>query len=143
MKVGGAVSNFRIHQEGERYMAQADFFLKIDGVDGEIELLSFSFGVSNAGGGSAGAGEGGGKSSVQDLRLTKLVDKSSPNLLQACATGKHFAAATITVRKPGESPFEYLLSNGGVSAFDVTADNAGVVQESIVLNYSKVEMHYG
>ena len=38
----------------------------------------------------------GGKVSVQEIHVTKIVDKSSPNLFGACATGKHFPTGTIT-----------------------------------------------
>ena len=49
-------------------MAQSDYFLKLDGIDGEsddrihkewIELSSFSWGESNAVGGGRGGGRGG------------------------------------------------------------------------------------
>jgi type VI protein secretion system component Hcp len=40
----------------------------------------------------------GGKVSMQEFHFTSKNDKSSPNLMGACATGKHFPTATITVR---------------------------------------------
>ncbi|MDV3444034.1 type VI secretion system tube protein Hcp, partial [Pseudomonas otitidis] len=40
--------------------------------------------------GRSGRGGGAGKVSVQDLSLTKYIDKSSPNLMMACSNGKHF-----------------------------------------------------
>jgi type VI protein secretion system component Hcp len=36
---------------------------------------------------------------VKDISITKRVDKSSAKLFQACATGKHFQGAKLTVRK--------------------------------------------
>jgi hypothetical protein len=36
---------------------------------------------------------------VKDLSITKRLDKSSTKLFEACATGKHFPKATLTVRK--------------------------------------------
>ena len=89
-------------------MAQEDYFLKIDGIKGEsqddkhkdeIHCRSFSFGVTNAGTGGSNLGSGGGSANMQDMHFTKTIDKSSPNLFMACATGKHFATATLTVRK--------------------------------------------
>ena len=137
-------------------MAQADFFLKIDGVEGEsdddthakeIQLSSFSFGVANSGSGGWGGGSGASKANVQDLHFTKLLDKSSPNLFQACCTGKHFDTATVTIRKAGgDSPVEYLIYNLSevfVSSFTVSGhDGGGIAQESGSLNFSKVEMTY-
>lgn len=40
----------------------------------------------------------GGKVSMQEFHFAPKIDKSSPNLMGACATGKHIPNATITVR---------------------------------------------
>jgi hypothetical protein len=40
---------------------------------------------------------------IRDITITKKVDKSSPKLFQACATGKHFAKVTLSLRKAGGS----------------------------------------
>jgi type VI secretion system secreted protein Hcp len=137
-------------------MAQADFFLKLGDIEGEsdddthgkeIQMSSYSFGVSNAGSGGFGGGSGASKANVQDLHFTKVADKSSPNLFQACCTGKHFDDATVTIRKAGgDSPVEYLiykLSEVFVTSYSVTGhDGGGIAQESCSLNFSKVEMTY-
>lgn len=98
--------------------AAADYFLKIDGIvgdsvdrrhQGEIDIESFSWGVSNpATVGSPGTGAGAGKASVQDMHVTALFGKASPQLFQACATGKHFPTATLTARKAGRDQQEFL-----------------------------------
>ena len=123
-------------------MAGPDFFLTVDGVDGEIELTSFSFGISHAAGpAGSGSGAGTGKLNVQDLRVTKLVDKSSPNLFKACATGRHLKNAVITIRKAGgDAPLVYSLSDGFVSSYNVTGNDAGIDQEAITLNFAQVQM---
>ncbi len=68
-----------------------DMFLKLDGVTGEsadskhkneIDILSWSWGASQSGTTHMGSGGGGGKVSVQDLHLTKYLDKSSPTLFK-------------------------------------------------------------
>ena len=136
-------------------MAQSDYFLKIDGVDGEsvddkhkgeIHVSSFSFGVTNTGTGGSNLGSGGGKANVQDIHFTKQTDKSSPNLFLACCSGKHFPNATITIRKAGEKPHEYLilkLTEVFVSSFNVSGhDSGGIAQESFSLNFSKIENTY-
>ena len=77
-------------------MAAVDFFLKLDGVEGEsqdkdhkneISLESFSFGADQSGTSSHGTGAGAGKVSMHDISVTKVVDKSSPVLFQNCASG--------------------------------------------------------
>src|SRR5262245_7006243 len=97
-------------------MAAVDFFLKIEGIDGEstddkhkgeIDIQSFSWGVTNTGSHGAGGGGGTGKSVFQDLHFTTHVNKSSPKLMLACATGEHLKKAVLTVRKAGKDQQEY------------------------------------
>src|ERR1043166_6947293 len=94
-----------------------DMFIKIGSLKGEskdsahkeeIDVLSWTWGVTQAGYSHMGGGGGTGKVSVQDLSLTKYVDKASPDLMLACCNGKHFPEAKLTVRKAGENPLEYL-----------------------------------
>jgi len=136
-------------------MAKEDYFLKIDGVKGEsqddkhkdeIHVSSFSFGVTNTGTGGSNLGSGGGRSNIQDMHFTKVTDASSPNLFIACATGKHFPKATVTVRRAGETPQEYLVYNlTEVYISSITTsghEGGGIAQESVSLNFSKIEMAY-
>jgi type VI secretion system secreted protein Hcp len=93
-----------------------DAFRKIDGIDGEstdkthpgeIQVDSFSWGVTNTGG-SGGSGGSGGKAVPQDFHFSAAVSKASPNLMLACATGQHFDQATLTCRKAGGNAIEFL-----------------------------------
>jgi type VI secretion system secreted protein Hcp len=83
-----------------------DAFLKLDGIDGEvtdqthaawIELSSFSWGASNSSSNASGGGGGAGKVSFQDLHCEGQTSKASPNLMLACATGKHISTAMLSV----------------------------------------------
>src|SRR5271167_1030318 len=128
-------------------MAAVDMFLKIDGIKGEsqdkthkeeIEILSFSWGVSNAGSGAFGSGSGSGKASVSDINIMKHVDKATPSLWKYCFQGKSVGDADITVRKAGgDSPVEYLkykLTEVFVSsAQDSGSDGGGIATESLSL----------
>src|SRR4051794_24162994 len=96
----------------------ADIFAKIGDIKGEslddkhkdqIEVLSYSWGVSNSGSMASGSGGGEGKASFHDLTFVHNVDKASPVLMQACATGVHLKEATITHRKSGKGQQEYLI----------------------------------
>ena len=89
-----------------------DMFLKLDGIEGEskdakhageIDIESFAWGMAQTGSGHRGTGSGTGKVDVHDITITKVVDKSSPSLMLACANGKHIAKGSITVRRAGES----------------------------------------
>jgi len=87
-----------------------DMFIKIGDVKGEskdkthgdeIDVLAWSWGMSQSGSMHVGGGGGAGKVNIQDLSLTKYVDKSSPNLMMACSSGKHYPEAKLTIRKGG------------------------------------------
>jgi type VI secretion system secreted protein Hcp len=82
--------------------------LEIEGIKGEaqdskfnetVEIESFSFGASHPGSFAIGTGGGTGKVNMQDVHLSTKVSKASPNLFQACASGKHINKATLHVRK--------------------------------------------
>ena len=94
-----------------------DMFLKIDGLEGEsqdkdhgkeMDILAWSWGSSSSGTMHVGGGGGAGKAAVQDVGITKYVDKASKGLLEYCVTGKHFGKGQLTVRKAGGTPLEYI-----------------------------------
>jgi hypothetical protein len=53
----------------------------------EIDILSWTWGMSNSGSAHVGGGAGSGKVSVQDLSLTKYLDSSSAPLMLSCCNG--------------------------------------------------------
>lgn len=134
-----------------------DMFLKIDSIKGEsrdkdannvgtIDILAWSWGMSNSGTAHVGGGAGAGKVNVQDLSLTKYIDSSSPSLQLACCNGKHFDQAIVTVRKAGETPLIYLTIK--MTEVMVTAVSTGGsggedrLTENVTLNFAKVEVTY-
>ena len=48
---------------------------------GEIDVLAWRWGMNQSGSMHAGAGGGAGKVNIQDLLLTKYIDKSTPKLM--------------------------------------------------------------
>lgn len=133
-----------------------DMFLDIEGVEGEaqdhkyggkIAVLSWSWGETNSGGGGFGTGHGSGKVSMQDFSFTMRMSKATPILMQACASGKHFAKAELTCRKAGEKPVEYLkvtFTDVMISSYQSGASGGGdeFPIESLSFNFTKVEMNY-
>lgn len=112
----------------------------------EIEVLSWAWGMSQSGSTHAGGGAGAGKVTFQDLTFTHHVDKASPSLMKACATGVHTKDATITVRKAGKGQAEYLvitLSDVLVTSVftSVTAEGDATV-ENVGLSFAKVDLEY-
>jgi type VI secretion system secreted protein Hcp len=132
-----------------------DMFIKIDDIKGEsidhkhkdsIQVLSWSWGLSQSGSTHSGPGGGSGKVNVQDLSFTKHVDTASPNLIKMCCNGKHFKSALLTVRKAGGSEVEYLkikLSDILISAVS-TGGSGGEdrLTENVTLNFGKFEVTY-
>ena len=47
-----------------------------------------------------GGGGGEGKANFNDFNFIHHVDKASPVLMKACATGEHIKEATITAARP-------------------------------------------
>lgn len=137
-------------------MSQVDYFLKLDGVDGEstddkhkgeIQLESFSLGSTNSSSFSSGGGGGAAKVVMQDFHFVKKVDKSSAKLLTACATGEHIKTATMVCRKAGTDQQEFLTvvmspvlvtswQEGGSAGSDV------IPTEQVSLAFGKIEFKY-
>jgi len=132
----------------------ADIFAKIGDIKGEsldskhkdeIEVLSWSWGVSQSGSMSRGGGGGEGKASFQDLHFTHHVDKATPVLMKACATGEHIKEATVISRKAGKGQQEYLiLKMVDILITSVVPGGAsdGFPVETVSLQSSKVDLEY-
>ena len=132
-----------------------DMFLKLDGIDGEsvdaahageVDVLAWSWGASQSGTMHGGSGGGSGKVAVQDLSITKYVDSSSHLLLTFCHNGDHISEGTLTIRKAGGKPLEYLIfkmtslivssvSTGGSGGEDRLTEN-------VTLNFKEFSYAY-
>lgn len=135
--------------------ATADLFLKLPNVDGEstdtvhkgeIDVLAWSWGVTQSGTFHSGGG-GAGKASFGDIKVIKSVDAATPALLGAAATGSHFDEAWLTATRPVKSgTVDYLtihLTNVLVTkvADGGKAEDQGVA-ETVTLNFGKIEYEY-
>ena len=132
-----------------------DIFGKIGDIKGEsqdaafkdqIEVLSWSWGVAQQGTAAVGSGLGAGKASFTDFSFMHNLDKASPNLMKACATGKHFPEATFTSRKAGEGQKEFLIfkfTDVLITSVQPSGSTGGDgVMESVSMQFAKVEMEY-
>ena len=130
-----------------------DIFAKLGDIKGEslddkhkdeIEVLSWSWGVTNAVT-VAGTGAGQGKASFSDLSFTHKIDKASPVLMQACATGVHLKEATITHRKAGKGQQEFLvikMNDVIVTAVMDAEGKDGESGEAVSLAFAKIDVAY-
>lgn len=135
-----------------------DYHLKIDGIEGEslddkhkneIEIDSFSWGVSNMGATGRGGGGGTGKADFSDINFTKQADKSSPKLVKAAASGDHIVKAVLSCRKASGKggQVEYLkvtLEDVMVSNYQTggSAGASSIPMDQFSLNFAKVKYEY-
>ncbi|MBA3312916.1 MAG: type VI secretion system tube protein Hcp [Planctomycetota bacterium] len=132
-----------------------DMFIKIDGIDGEskdskhegeIDVLAWSWGVSQSGTMHGAGGGGAGKANYQDLSFTMWKEKAAAALLFHCASGKHIKEATLVVRKAGEDPLEYLkIKMSDILVSSVSAGGSGGEDRltmNVSLNFAKIEYEY-
>jgi type VI secretion system secreted protein Hcp len=134
-----------------------DAFLSVDGVDGEakrkgfegqIELLSFNLGAHNPTTIGSGGGGGSGKVVLSPFACTKVTDKASPALFQACCMGKHFPKAAVTLHKAGGDAavdyLKYAFEKVFIQSIDWSGSSGGDDRpiEQLSFAYGKVEITY-
>lgn len=132
-----------------------DMFIKIGDIEGEstdakhgkeIDILAWSWGMSQSGTTHMGGGGGSGKVNVQDISITKYVDASTHALMKACCDGTHYPEALLTVRKAGKEALEYIkitmkelivtsVSTGGSGGEDRLTEN-------VSLNFAEFKLEY-
>jgi type VI secretion system secreted protein Hcp len=133
--------------------ASADYYLKIDGIEGEatdaghekqIDIQSWSWGVTAPR--DASTGQASGKIKFNDFNYTKRIDKATPALFQACATGKHFKDATLYVsRKAGGGKMDFYkvtFTDALCSSWTQQGTGDDAPTESVSFTYSKVKVEY-
>ncbi len=132
----------------------ANLFLKLDSIagestdekhKGEIEVESFSWGLTQAGG-AVGGGGGAGKAQFEDLTLVAPTSSASPKLFVVAAGGQHLKEANLTFRKAGEKPVEFYkirLEDVLVSSFHTAgADGEDRPVDQFSLNFAKIQVSY-
>ncbi len=137
-------------------MAAVDYFIRFDGIKGEstdakhtdeIDVESWSWGASNPGATRAGAGARAGKATMEDFQFAARLNRASPSLMRACATGQHIKTATLSARKAGKQQQDFLTftfhdvfvtayQTGGVEAADV------VPTDQVSFSFGKIEVEY-
>jgi type VI secretion system secreted protein Hcp len=136
-------------------MAAVDYFLKIETIPGEstdkahkaeIDLESWKWSEVNSGTHAGGGGGGAGKVSMADFSFAMRVNKASPKLFLACATGQHIKSALLTCRKAGKTQQEYLkikFTDLLISDYKTGGSTTEIVPvDQISFNFSKIEISY-
>jgi len=137
-------------------MAVVDYFLKLEGIDGEsedkthskeIHIESWSFGEQQSGTMAHGGGGGAGKVQMHDFHFVMKTNSASPKLFLACASGEHIKKAVLTCRKAGKDQQEYLkwtFTELLVSSYQTGGSGSSDVLplDQISLNFAQVEIAY-
>jgi type VI secretion system secreted protein Hcp len=130
-------------------------FISIDDIKGEsvdtdhkdwIDIMTWSWGMTQSGNAHQGSGAGTGQVSVRDVSFTKYVDKATPILTKFCCSGKHFKKAQLVVCKAGHMKVPYLtltMVDGLISS----CSNGGAghderLVETVSLNFRAFGMVY-
>jgi type VI secretion system secreted protein Hcp len=114
-----------------------DIFLRMDGIQGEsfdsvhvgeIDVLSFVWDGICSSGGTAPA-------TFSPVQVFKRTDKATPLLLKAAAQGSVISDATLTVRKAGNQPLEFLV----IEFQDVLITGGG---DNLSFVFGKIQFRY-
>jgi type VI secretion system secreted protein Hcp len=133
--------------------AAVDYFLKIDGIDGEstddkhkgeIVIESWSWGVSQSAIGAGNRAPSRGCPSA--INFSKFVDKSTPTLMANAVSGKAIPNAILIGRKAGKEQQEFFkveLTNILVSSYSA-GGSAGdsVPLDAFALNFANASIEY-
>jgi type VI secretion system secreted protein Hcp len=131
-----------------------DFFLKLDGIDGEstddqfknwIKLMSWSWGATQTSSTAFGMGGGAGKVTIHNVSMTAALNAVSPSLFNYCTSGKKINWAELNCRKAGDPPQVYMkikLTEVYVASYQ-NGGHDDDVTDIFTLNFAKVEMCYG
>ncbi len=139
-------------------MASADYYLKIDTIEGEAEAVgfekqmqieSFSFGSTNSGSSGVGTGAGTGKAQLHDFHFVVEYGKASLPLFLASVKGNHIPHAILSLRKTGGdgTPYTYLtvtFEDLVISSYSTGGSNGSgsLPMDSIAFNFTKISKVY-
>jgi type VI secretion system secreted protein Hcp len=119
---------------------------KDQGPKGDIDVLAWSWGMSQSGTTHMGGGGGSGKASFQDLSFTKYVDSATNALMTALAKGTHVDKVELMVRKAGEGQKKYIfITMEQVLVTSISTGGSGGedrLTENVTLNFAKVNFAY-
>ncbi len=130
-----------------------DYFLKLDGVEGEssdanfknqIQLMSWSWGASQVSSVAGSGGSGAGKVDMSDFSLMTYFDKSTPKFFKSIGLGTHIGSGTLSAVKSGAQGKPYLKVDFA-EIFVTSVQMSGsseVPTVSISFTYNEIKIDY-
>lgn len=125
-------------EETTEPLIHSSAYIKFEGIDGESqneghegwsEIVSFSQGIHQPGGGATGATRQRGDVVLEDIVVVKQLDKASPKLAEAICKGKVFPKVEIHLTGPSEGStcqgtfYVYELKNVMITSYKVSGSN--------------------
>jgi type VI secretion system secreted protein Hcp len=131
-------------------------YIKFDGIDGESkddkhkgwsDLFSSSQVIHRAGGGATGAQRRRGSAQLEDIRCSKVFEKSSPKIAEAVCKGKIFEKVVISFVSDAEGASKapylvYEMKDVMVSSYSCSAGSSDVPHEDFALNFEEIRVVY-
>jgi type VI secretion system secreted protein Hcp len=133
-------------------------YIKFDGIDGEAkdkdhdkwsDILSVSQAVSKPGRGATGPTRRRGDTIMEDIVVTKELDKSSPKIAEAVCKGKVFPKVEIHLTASYTDAgrvtyYAYELTNTQVTRYDFagSGQSEDVPTEDLALNFEEIKVTY-
>jgi type VI secretion system secreted protein Hcp len=130
-----------------------DYFLKLDGIQGEsvdaihkdeIQILSWSWGGSQTSTVAGTGGSGAGKVSLSDISIMTNFDKATPKLFKSLCAGAHIKTGTMTAVKSGAEGKPYLkvdFTELFVSSVQLSGSSE-IPMASISFSYNTIKIDY-
>ncbi len=118
--------------------ASSDYFLKLEGIDEEIAIESFSWGVSSPR--DVATGQSSGKRQYQPLIIRKSIDKSTPLLFRKAGDSKTKGHVTLIRRTDGKEDYRVSFFDVFISSFVQAGDVNGDGFEDVSFTYQKIEL---
>jgi type VI secretion system secreted protein Hcp len=129
-----------------------DYFLKLDGIQGEsqntnhsneIQIMSWSWGGAQYSSVAGTGGSGAGKVSLSDFSIMANFDKATPKLFKSLCEGTHVKTGTMTAIKAGANSKPYLtvdFTELFVSSLQISASSeVPMISASFTYNTIKIE----
>ncbi len=133
-------------------------FIKFDGVDGEAQdkdhknwsdVASFSQGLMQPGSSSTGATRRRGDVVLEDIQVSKELDKASPKIAEAVCNGKVFPKVEIHLTASYTDAgrvtyYAYELKNTLVTSYNISGSGQSedVPMENFSLNFEEIKVTY-
>lgn len=130
-----------------------DYYLKLDGIQGEaedqnhkneVQILSWSWGGSNVSSVSGTGGSGAGKVSLSEFSVMAFFDKSTPKFFKSLCAGTHIPTALMTATKSGTDGKPYLkvdFKEMFVTSLQISASSE-IPTVSVSFSYNEIKIDY-